>query len=173
MKINSRFGPISLDAADLILFPNGLWGLEGCRQWALLADPQCPALAWLQSIDQPSLALPVTSPRRFVAGYQMRVARRELAPLALDDLASVKVLVVVGRCEGGFSLNLKAPLVLNLQRRLGRQVITNGTMPVRYELGKHHTEACGEARNRIANQRAALRRVYATAGPEKLATTDR
>jgi flagellar assembly factor FliW len=128
---------MDVDVDDLVNFPNGLWGLESCRQWVLLADQQSDALAWLQSVERSEIALAVTSPRRFVPGYQMRVARRELAPLALDDAAAVRVLVIVSRAAGGLSLNLKAPLVINLQRRVGRQVVTNGDLPIRYELRSH------------------------------------
>jgi flagellar assembly factor FliW len=48
------------------------------------------------------------------------------------------VLVVVGSDEDGITLNLKAPLVINLRRRLGRQVVHNHDLPLRYEL---HAEA--------------------------------
>ena len=138
MKIKTRFGQMEIDADDIVDFPDGLFGLEDCRQWILLADRQSDAIVWLQSLDRPEFALPLASPRRFVPGYQMRVARRELAPLKLDDTATARVLVIVGRTARGLSLNLKAPLVINLGRRVGRQVITNGELPVRYELGSQH-----------------------------------
>jgi flagellar assembly factor FliW len=141
MEIVSRFGPLVIDTADVIHFPTGLVGMESCRRWALLADQQSNAIAWLQSVDRPEVAFAVTSPRRFVPDYQMRVARRELALLRLDDLRAAKVLVIVGRTARGLSLNLKAPLVLNLQRRLGRQVVTNGELPIRFEVGSPHTAA--------------------------------
>lgn len=134
MKINSRFGTIQVDAEDCLFFPAGLCGLEDCRQWVLLADSENVALAWLQSVDRPGIALPVTSPRRFLPGYQMRVSRRELLPLELEDTSAAKVLVIVGTAGQGSTLNLKAPLVINLHRRLGRQVIANGDLPVRYEI---------------------------------------
>jgi flagellar assembly factor FliW len=135
MKIISRFGPIEIDSHDILHFPNGLLGLEDCRRWALLADQHTEAVAWLQSLDRPEVALPLVSPRRFVPGYQMRVARRELAPLELENARAAKVLVIVTRTARGLALNLKGPVVLNLPRRLGRQVVTNGELPVRYELG--------------------------------------
>ena len=34
----SRFGRIDVEAADVLHFPSGMPGLEGCRDWALLAD---------------------------------------------------------------------------------------------------------------------------------------
>jgi flagellar assembly factor FliW len=132
--VTSRFGRITVETDDVIHFPCGLFGLEDCRRWVLLADTQNDALAWMQSVDRATLALAVVSPRRFVPQYQMRVARAELAPLGLDDIGSAKVLLILGKTDRAITLNLKAPIVLNLDRRLGRQVITNGDLPIQYEL---------------------------------------
>jgi flagellar assembly factor FliW len=44
------------------------------------------------------------------------------------------VLVIVGKHESAITLNLKAPVVVNLQSRLGRQVVANGDQPVQFEL---------------------------------------
>jgi len=131
----TRFGPVEVQADDLIHFPEGLPGLEDCRHWVLLAEAERDAIAWLQSVDRADVALAVVSPRRFVPDFQMRVARRELDPLALDEVRAAQVLVVVSRTEGRLTLNLKAPIVVNLRRRLARQVIANGDLPVQHELG--------------------------------------
>jgi len=130
----TRFGRLEIEANDIIRFPAGLWGFEDCREWVLLADQENDALAWLQCVQRPAVALAVASPRRFVPDYRMRVARRELTSLELADVKRAKVLVVVGRTDRAMTLNLKAPVVINLDRRLGRQVITNGDLPVQYEL---------------------------------------
>jgi flagellar assembly factor FliW len=133
--LTARFGTLELEADDIIRFPEGLIGLEACRQWVLLADAQNDALAWTQSADRAEIALPVVSPRRFLPDYRIRVARRELAPLKLHRTRDAEVLAIVSRSEGSLTLNLKAPIVINLRRRLGRQVITNGQLPVRHQLG--------------------------------------
>jgi len=136
MKIDtSRFGPVTIEADDVIRFAKGLMGLEDCRDWVLLADTGSDAFAWLQSVDRPEVALVVASPRRFLPDYQLRVTRHELEPLLLDEVKSARILVVVGKTEHSMTLNLKAPLVVNLERRLGRQVIDIGDTPARYELG--------------------------------------
>ena len=141
MKINtSRFGPLEIDAVDVILFPQGLLGLEECRRWVLLADASNANVAWMQSVERPEVALATVSPRRFVPSFRMRVARRELALLELADLASAKVLVVVGKRDQAVTLNLKAPLVINIERSLGRQVITNGDLPIRHHLDRYQTD---------------------------------
>ena len=130
----SRFGSLEIEADDVIQFPAGLLGLEACRQWIFLVDRHSEAVAWLQSVDRPEIALPVVSPRRFVPGYQIRVARPELEALDLDGPVGAKVLTILGKTDRTFTLNLKAPLIINVQRNLGRQVVTNGDLPVQFEL---------------------------------------
>ena len=131
----TRFGPVDVGTDDVLRFPEGLLGLEECRDWVLLADSESDAVAWMQSVDRADIALAVVSPRRFVPGYQMRVARRELAPLEFDDVRAAQVLVIVARSEGSITLNLKAPIVINARRRLARQVVANGDLPLRHEIG--------------------------------------
>lgn len=138
MRINtSRFGRIEVDAADVLTFPSGLPGLEDCRDWALLADSDNDALGWLQSVSRGDVALAVVSPRRFVPDYQVRIPRSELSPLALTDMRQAQVVVVVGKTGTGLTLNLKAPIVINLEARTGRQVVASGEQPLQYELATH------------------------------------
>lgn len=135
MRINTtRFGRIDVDMGDVIHFASGLPGLEDCRDWALLADATNDALGWLQSTTRGDVALAVVSPRRFVPDYQVRIPRSELSPLALDDMRDAQVVVVVGENGTGLTLNLKAPIVINLQARTGRQVVASGDLPLHYEL---------------------------------------
>lgn len=121
----TRFGTLQVPQDDQLTFPAGLIGLEECRGWVLLGDAENEALGWLQSTARPELALAVVSPRRFVPDYQFRVYRSELAPLELARPQDAHVLAIVGKRDGGITLNLKAPLVLNVARHLGRQVLAN------------------------------------------------
>jgi flagellar assembly factor FliW len=130
----TRFGSLEIEAEDIISFPGGLLGLEDCRHWVLLADVENSALGWLQCASRAEVALAVVSPRRFAPHYQFRVFRSELTPLELAQAADAQVLTIVGKNERSITLNLKAPVVINLQRRLGRQVVANGDQPVQYEL---------------------------------------
>lgn len=130
----SRFGRIDVDAGDIIRFPSGLPGLEDCREWALLADSSNDALGWLQCVTRGDVAIAVVSPRRFVADYQVRIPRSELTPLSIADIRQAQVVVVVGKNGTTLTLNLKAPIVINLEARMGRQVVASGELPLQYEL---------------------------------------
>lgn len=136
MKISTtRFGAVEVLSSDVIQFPLGLIGMETCREWVLLADAETDALGWLQSTEREDIALAVVSPRRFVAGYQARVASRDVASLGLKEHGAVQVLAAVSHGEQGLTMNLKAPLVINLATRVGRQVVAKDDHSVQYSLG--------------------------------------
>ena len=130
----TRFGTLRIEGEDVIRFPEGLLGLRDCHNWVLLADAENDTLGWLQSTSRPDIAMAVVSPRCFVPTYQLRLAKSELAPLKLGEVSQAQVLVIVGKNDRALTLNLKCPLVINLQERTGRQVIASGDLPIQYEL---------------------------------------
>jgi flagellar assembly factor FliW len=64
----------------------------------------------------------------------VRVARRDIEPLALAKLDDAQVLVIVGQMDGSLMLNLKAPLVIHLAERLGRQIVARDDHAVQHRL---------------------------------------
>lgn len=135
MELNTtRFGCVQIEPDDILLFSKGLVAFEDHRHWVLLTDPDSNAVAWLQSVSDPSVALPLVSPRRFVPSYQVRLARSQLTPLELAALDRAFVLTILGKHNGELTVNLKAPVIINLDRRIGRQVVTSDEQPVRLRL---------------------------------------
>ena len=74
------------------------------------------------------------SPRRFLPEYQVRVNRAQLAPLELNGAEQAFVLNIVAKNDGRLTVNLRAPLIVNLNRRVGRQIVTSDDQPVQFEL---------------------------------------
>lgn len=135
MQISTtRFGDIPIEVEDILLFPDGLAGMEDNRHWVILADSENDRVGWLQSVSRPELALPVVSPRRFVPDYRVRVGKNQLEPISLTAADQAYVLTIISREGNELTLNLKAPLIINLDRRLGRQVLTKDDQPVQYKL---------------------------------------
>lgn len=130
----TRFGVLSVQPHDEIHFENGLIGLEDCKRWVVLTDSNNGALGWLQNLEQGHIAVGVVSPRRFVPDYQLRVDRTDLRPLGLVTIRDAEVVVIASRQTEGLTLNLRAPLVINVDKRLGCQVIAKDEHPVQYPL---------------------------------------
>jgi flagellar assembly factor FliW len=137
MQIHTtRFGLVEIDISDILLFPHGVIAFEDCRHWVLLGDEGNESLGWLQSITRGEVALAVVSPRRFAPEYQVHVTRGQLTSLELSQFDSAFVLSVVSKSDDELTLNLKAPLIINLDRRLGRQVVTVDEQPVAWQLSR-------------------------------------
>ena len=135
MQINtSRFGPIEIEPEDILLFSRGLFAFENHRHWILLTDGCNDALARLQSLNDPEVALPMVSPRKFVPAYQVHILRSQLTPLELAALDQAFVLNVLSQNAGELTVNLKAPVIINLDRRIGRQIVTVDEQPLQLAL---------------------------------------
>ncbi|RCS47728.1 hypothetical protein DTL42_14525 [Bremerella cremea] len=128
----TRFGKLSIRQDETIVFPQGLIGFEHHTKWAILADESNDSVGWLQSMDQADLAFAVVSPRRYVPGYKVRISPEQATSLKLDAGMETFVLVIVSRENSLISVNLRAPLLVNLSLQLGRQVITTDEQPLRH-----------------------------------------
>jgi flagellar assembly factor FliW len=121
---STRFGQIEIREDTVIVFPDGLIGLGGTR-YALVARDDKAVFYWLHSIDDPSLALPVTVPWPFFADYDVKLSDEDAATLKLESPDQAEIFCVVRATDqlGDFTINLRGPIVINGERRLGRQVI--------------------------------------------------
>ncbi len=129
---SSRFGTLEIPAEDVIEFPAGLIGLGG-RRYALVATDDS-AFSWLHSIDDPSLALPVTNPWHFFSDYTVDLSDEASKPITADA-ADVAVFVTVraGAELSDFYANLRAPILI--AEGQGHQVINESAdAPVRAPL---------------------------------------
>ena len=125
MRIDStRFGPIEIREDAVLEFPEGLIGLPGTR-WALIAQNETSTFYWLHSVDDPSLALPVTMPWLFFNDYEVEVSTEDAAELGLDAPEQADIFCVVRASDKleEFTINLCGPIVVHAARRVGRQII--------------------------------------------------
>jgi flagellar assembly factor FliW len=127
---SSRFGTLEIAAEAVIEFPTGLVGLGGRRYTVVTPDPESP-FHWLHSIDDPSLALPITNPLAFFPEYSVELSDADLARVGADS-AEVYVVVRAGSELSDFSANLHAPIVIASGR--GHQVINEVPHDVRVPL---------------------------------------
>ena len=128
---SSRFGTLQIEEAAVIEFPTGLIGLSSTR-WALVGEVTDGPFQWLHSLDDPALALPVTSPWAFFADYEVDVSDADSGRISPDDV-TVLVTVRAGSQLSDFSANLRAPILISGRR--GHQVINEAEhAPVRAAL---------------------------------------
>ncbi|MFN3689855.1 MAG: flagellar assembly protein FliW [Fimbriimonadales bacterium] len=149
----TRFGTITIQADDILTFEDGLVGLGQYRRFVLIQHDSEGPFWWLQSVEEPSLALLLIDPWYFRPDYEVVLSDAEVERLRLSESTPRAVLTTVSIPPGkphAMTSNLLAPLVINLELRIGRQVILDDERyhtrhPILQELWRtaQATEAAG------------------------------
>lgn len=133
-----HFGVIDINEADFIYFPEGTPGFEQSKRFALLGnDEKESVFFWLQSVDMPELCFVVTDPFMVYDGYGVDVEDEDVELLEITDTNKVLTLTIVVIPENmdEIRVNLKAPIIINTEKKLGKQIIQqNDNLPIRYYL---------------------------------------
>jgi len=131
-----RLGTCTYRESEVLTFPWGLPGFPSCRRFLALAVETHENVLWLQSLDEIKVALPVADPWHFFPDYDPRLpafARVSLELTRAEDFSVLGVLVIPE--SGTATMNLLAPIIINLKTRIGRQVtIERGDQAV----GEYH-----------------------------------
>ena len=127
----TRFGTLGCEARDLLLFPEGIIGFEHLHAWAVLREPP---LCWLQAVEDAQIALPLVSPFRCVANYRLQLDSSDGRLLDMTASRTALVLVVIGQHDGQWTLNLRAPIIIRPELRLGRQVVSGSGHSLQHAL---------------------------------------
>lgn len=127
MKLNTKnFGMIDIAEEGIIDFHEGLPGFESVKKYILLDsnDKDSPFL-WLQAVDEPELAFVVIDPREIKPDYTVDIDDGEVEALLITDSSKVLIysIVVIPEDITTMTANLKAPLIINLDNRIGKQVV--------------------------------------------------
>ena len=136
MKIKTeRFGEVNYASEDILFFPRGIPAFEDKHKW-ILAGSDDSAIRWLQSLDDGSLALPVTSPDAIQPDYNARIPEDDLILVETFNPSELALLIVVSIPESApwnMTANLRAPILINIKNRKAVQVIAlNEEYPVRH-----------------------------------------
>lgn len=130
----SRFGLIAITSDDVIHFPEGLLGFNELRQFVLLDDPSDEIFAWLQSCEEPGIAFPLLEPELFAPNYSVQLTKHDLEILNLSSKEGTRsfAIITIPQDPTQMTANLKAPIVINVQKRLARQcVLQDNSLAIR------------------------------------------
>ncbi|MDQ7801776.1 MAG: flagellar assembly protein FliW [Armatimonadota bacterium] len=137
MEVRTRYwGVVEVEEDRVVHFPEGIPGFPEARRFALLGEPGGVFL-WLQSVDCPEVALPVADPFTLFENYEVPLDPEDVELLSVTSPQEVAVLVVVTVRSDPLqaTANLAAPILVNTNRRLGRQkVLADASYSVRHPL---------------------------------------
>ncbi|KPN97418.1 flagellar assembly protein FliW [Lysinibacillus sp. ZYM-1] len=139
MKIATKFlGEIEVAEKDLLTFEHGLLGLEGHKKFVLLPISEEHPLVLLQSVEEVEIGFVVAYPFAFKKDYSFDLSEEDLEQLQIENEEDVLTYSVVTMKETlqESTINLLAPLVINMDKKCGKQIVLqdNKAFPLRYPM---------------------------------------
>lgn len=134
------FGEIDLTEEKIITLERGLFGFEEFKRYTILYDCEKEGganISWFQSVDEPTLALPVINPLLVKEDYNPVVEDELLSgigEISEENLVILLTMTVPADIKE-MSVNLKAPIIINADTRKGAQLIVeNQDYEVKYKI---------------------------------------
>lgn len=128
--LSQRFGEFEIDPRDIIDFPEGLIGFVADQKFVLLRHRDTSPIGWLQSVTRPDFAVPVVSVDALALEDPTVLATARLAggDKTTDGVPDHAVMAVLCAPPGQrATVNLLAPIVVNVRSHKGAQVILDSS----------------------------------------------
>ncbi|MCC6764841.1 MAG: flagellar assembly protein FliW [Deltaproteobacteria bacterium] len=120
---SSRFGELDVPVDRVLQFPQGLIGFPKARRFVILDHRPGSPFKWMLCLDDPDVAFAVAEPARLVPDYRapLDLAARVLGTDAAD--VALFVIVTIPPDPLGMTVNLMAPVVVDVRTRRSRQLV--------------------------------------------------
>lgn len=125
----ARFGDISYNDQDVVHFRDGIPGFERLRRFLLLENQEFAPLKFFQAVDDPNISLPLLQPQSVADDYRFDLPKSQRDELGLSrpEDAAVFCVVTIHEDPTASTINLMAPVVINLTNRKAAQLVLFGS----------------------------------------------
>lgn len=124
MIIDTKYlGPVEIDEKDIVVFEEGLLGLEDFKRYTLLGIGDGAVYKCLQPVNCKDFAFIVVSPWDVAPDYEIDVDDAEISAIGERDMSSLDVYAILTIKPEGVTANLIGPVIINTKTMKGRQVV--------------------------------------------------
>jgi flagellar assembly factor FliW len=127
----------SLLSEDVVFhFQDGLPAFETAKKFVIVLNEKIRPFVYLKNLDFEDLGFVCVDPFLVCRDYSIKIPAKDLSLLELKESASALILsmVTVESDPKNTTANLLAPIIINMDNYLGRQVILDENNPVRYRI---------------------------------------
>lgn len=133
------FGEVDLPEEKIVTFDRGIIGFPDMKKYTILYDCEKEEtnISWLQSVDEPTFAMPIIKPWIVKEDYNPVVEDELLQGLGelTDENLVILLTMNVPSDLKQMSVNLKAPFIINSDTRKGAQIIVeNQDYEIKYRV---------------------------------------
>ncbi|MTI69501.1 MAG: flagellar assembly protein FliW [Firmicutes bacterium] len=130
MKINTKYlGEVEIEKEKIINFKKGLLGFETLKEYVILNIPNNEAFQCLQSIKDPKVVFIITNPFLFFKDYDIKIDDEELKKIKITNNKELLLysIVTIPKDIKKMTANLLAPIVINIDKRIAKQIVLENT----------------------------------------------
>lgn len=120
-----KIGKINYSEDDIIIFKQGIPGFEDENEFIIYKEDNDNPFAYLQSINNSSLTFMITNPFLFYSDYQFELDETSKEELNIKNQEDVNVWGLISLSDEikNTTINLKAPIIVNVNSKIGKQYI--------------------------------------------------
>lgn len=151
MKVNTRlFGEISVEENNIVRFSQVIPGFENLYQFVIIQPDEQIPFSYLQCLDDGDVSFIVTDPFLAYPDYDFVLTNEVLESLSIKSEHDIMIRSIVNFTQTEPTINLLAPLVININSKLGKQIILHDSnYTVRHKLAPNvNQEKTGSAGDR-------------------------
>lgn len=143
MKITTAYmGEVEINPSEIIQFEHGLPGFEEEKEFVQLPLSDESAFHALQSVNTKDLSFIITTPYATVVDYSFELDESVIKALNIKSNNEVAVFVIVSLKDTleASTVNLKAPIILNMENKKAKQIILQEDYAIRHHLAVEKKE---------------------------------
>lgn len=140
MNLNTKcHGILEYSEKDIIVFKKGIPGFEHLKKFILIPAEENNLFYILHSIEDSNIGIIAASPFNVLRDYEFELNEDKAAELKIESMKDIFILntVTLNSLLENITINLKAPIVINIKENIGEQLILDKVeYPVKYPLFK-------------------------------------
>ncbi len=119
------FGELEIEPQEIYDFPQGIPGFEEFHRFIIVQPEAELQFCYLQSVEESGLALVICNPFLFFKDYDFLLSESNQQELRIAQEEDVVVwsVVTINLQSNKATMNLLAPIVVNITEKCGKQII--------------------------------------------------
>lgn len=126
MKLNTKYHDVlNYEEKDVIYFKKGIPGFENLKKFLIFPVEDNDIFSVFQSIEDADIGIIVISPFDVKKDYEVKLEEDLIKRLKIKNEEEVLIMntVTLSSHMDKITVNLKAPIIINIKERFGEQII--------------------------------------------------
>ncbi|MBM7869461.1 flagellar assembly factor FliW [Clostridium pascui] len=123
--ITKYHGTIEYNEEDIITFKKGLPGFENLKKFIVVPFEDNEVFSILISVEDIEVGIPAISPFHVDETYEFKLSDEKINELSVNSHEEILVLntVTLNSNVKNITINMKAPIIINIKGKVGEQII--------------------------------------------------